>query len=65
MALCSGEHGRVWASDSEPDESAKIEADDFVHTEKDFISLMSCTPGKVLFGMKSSLKLSHEPYGSI
>ncbi|XP_067266118.1 caspase a [Chanodichthys erythropterus] len=44
QACRGGEHGRVWASDSEPDESMEIEDDDFVHTEKDFISLMSCTP---------------------
>ncbi|ROL41355.1 Caspase-1 [Anabarilius grahami] len=44
QACRGGEHGRVWASDSEPDESMEIEGDDFVHTEKDFISLMSCTP---------------------
>lgn len=54
----------MWASDGEPDEPMEIEGDDFVHKEKDFISLMSCTPGKVLFGRKFSLKLSHEPYSS-
>ncbi|XP_056332175.1 caspase a [Danio aesculapii] len=44
QACRGGEHGRVWASDGEPDESMEIEDDDFVHKEKDFISLMSCTP---------------------
>ncbi|RXN32307.1 caspase-1-like protein [Labeo rohita] len=41
---CPGETGRVWASDGVPDEPTEIEGDDFVHKEKDFISLMSCTP---------------------
>lgn len=36
----------MWASDGVPDEPTEIEGDDFVHKEKDFISLMSCTPGK-------------------
>lgn len=44
QACRGGEHGRVWASDGEPDEPIEIEDDDFVHKEKDFISLMSCTP---------------------
>nr|AWP39886.1 caspase 1 [Danio rerio] len=44
QACRGGEHGRVWASDGEPDEPMEIEDDDFVHKEKDFISLMSCTP---------------------
>lgn len=44
QACRGGEHGRVWASDGEPDEPVEIEDDDFVHKEKDFISLMSCTP---------------------
>ncbi|XP_056122195.1 caspase a [Rhinichthys klamathensis goyatoka] len=44
QACRGGEHGRVWASDGEPDEPVEIEGDDFVHKEKDFISLMSCTP---------------------
>ncbi|XP_051720693.1 caspase a [Ctenopharyngodon idella] len=44
QACRGGEHGRVWASDGEPDKSMEIEGDDFVHKEKDFISLMSCTP---------------------
>lgn len=47
----------MWASDGEPDKSMEIEGDDFVHKEKDFISLMSCTPGKLLFAMKSSFKI--------
>ncbi|XP_016338191.1 caspase a [Sinocyclocheilus anshuiensis] len=41
QACRGGEHGRVWASDGE---SMAVEGDDFVHKEKDFISLMSCTP---------------------
>ncbi|XP_026083885.1 caspase-1-like [Carassius auratus] len=45
IQACRGEeHGGMWASDGEPDESKAIEGDDFVHKEKDFISLMSCTP---------------------
>ncbi|CAM4703703.1 unnamed protein product [Leuciscus chuanchicus] len=44
QACRGGEHGRVWASDEGPDEPMEIEGDDFVHKEKDFISLMSCTP---------------------
>ncbi|XP_039506687.1 caspase a isoform X3 [Pimephales promelas] len=44
QACRGGEHGRVWASDGEPDEPEEIEGDDFVHKEKNFISLMSCTP---------------------
>ncbi|KAL1259886.1 hypothetical protein QQF64_010463 [Cirrhinus molitorella] len=44
QACRGGETGRVWASDGEPDELMEIEGDDFVHKEKDFISLMSCTP---------------------
>ncbi|XP_067304240.1 caspase a [Pseudorasbora parva] len=44
QACRGGEHGRVWASDGEPEDPMEIEGDDFVHKEKDFISLMSCTP---------------------
>uniref|UniRef100_A0A9J8A4R2 Caspase a n=1 Tax=Cyprinus carpio carpio TaxID=630221 RepID=A0A9J8A4R2_CYPCA len=44
QACRGGEHGHVWASDSEPDDSMDVEGDDYVHKEKDFISLMSCTP---------------------
>ncbi|KAI7807172.1 caspase a [Triplophysa rosa] len=44
IQACRGEeHGRVW-SDGVPQEPMGIEADDFVHKEKDFISLLSCTP---------------------
>lgn len=43
QACRGGEHGRV-EHDGEPDEPMEIEDDDFVHKEKDFISLMSCTP---------------------
>lgn len=39
----------MWASDGEPEEPEGIEGDDFVHKEKDFISLMSCTPGKISY----------------
>ncbi|XP_073702811.1 caspase a [Garra rufa] len=38
QACRGGESGRVWASGEE------IEGDDFVHKEKDFLALMSCTP---------------------
>nr|UDP03278.1 caspase-1a [Carassius auratus] len=44
QACRGGETGRLWASDGEPEEPVKIEGDDFVHKERDFISLMSCTP---------------------
>ncbi|XP_016381999.1 caspase-1-like [Sinocyclocheilus rhinocerous] len=44
QACRGGDSGRLWASDGEPDEPVEIEGDDFVHKEKDFISLMSCTP---------------------
>lgn len=45
IQACRGdEHGRVWASDGVPEKPMEIEADDFVHKEKDFISLLSCTP---------------------
>lgn len=44
QACRGGETGRLWASDGEPHEPEGIEGDDFVHKEKDFISLMSCTP---------------------
>ncbi|XP_042597447.1 caspase a-like [Cyprinus carpio] len=44
QACRGGESGRMWASDGEPEEPEGIEGDDFVHKEKDFISLMSCTP---------------------
>ncbi|XP_056619531.1 caspase a-like [Triplophysa dalaica] len=45
IQACRGEeNGRVWVSDGVPQEPMGIEADDFVHKEKDFISLLSCTP---------------------
>ncbi|XP_058603831.1 caspase a isoform X2 [Onychostoma macrolepis] len=44
QACRGGDSGRMWVSDGEPDEPLDIEGDDFAHKEKDFISLMSCTP---------------------
>ncbi|XP_043116777.1 caspase a [Puntigrus tetrazona] len=38
QACRGGESGRIWATEGD------VEGDDFVHKEKDFISLMSCTP---------------------
>ncbi|XP_035382535.1 caspase-4-like [Electrophorus electricus] len=45
QACRGGETGGVWVSDSEETEPCNFESDDtFVHKEKDFISLLSCTP---------------------
>ncbi|XP_051575829.1 caspase a-like [Myxocyprinus asiaticus] len=44
QACRGGKHGRLWVNDSEHEEPVEIEEDDWVHTEKDFIPLMSCTP---------------------
>ncbi|KAL2081133.1 hypothetical protein ACEWY4_022986 [Coilia grayii] len=45
QACRGGEDGSVWVSDGMQDDSAGIESDDHMeHKEKDFISLLSCTP---------------------
>ncbi|KAA0702809.1 Caspase-1 [Triplophysa tibetana] len=45
IQACRGENdGHVWVNDGVPQEPMEIEADDYVHKEKDFISLLSCTP---------------------
>ncbi|XP_042565931.1 caspase a-like [Clupea harengus] len=44
QACRGGEDGHVWMSDGMQDDSAAIESDDMEHKEKDFISLLSCTP---------------------
>ncbi|XP_041929968.1 caspase a-like [Alosa sapidissima] len=45
QACRGGEEGCVWMSDGIQDDSTGIESDDHrAHKEKDFISLLSCTP---------------------
>ncbi|XP_072548631.1 caspase a-like [Salminus brasiliensis] len=44
QACRGGEDGSTWVADSGPDEQWNMESDTFEHKEKDFISLLSCTP---------------------
>ncbi|KAL7840407.1 hypothetical protein AOLI_G00257300 [Acnodon oligacanthus] len=44
QACRGGENGKVWVADSEPEGLWNMESDVWEHKEKDFISLLSCTP---------------------